>query len=547
VYAGVGIRFLALVLDLIPLLIIAGVVFGPVMGDFMTTIIAAMPARPSVGRDIGPELQVAMSEAMTAAVPGFLRATTLFQLGGLLYVAGSWLAFSRSPGMAVVGIRIVREEDGGRLTFGRVAVRYGGYLLSAVPLLLGFAWALFDNRKQAWHDKLAGTVVVRPIPQVAQRDLPWAGPFVAAQQPAALAPAPPPAPDETLPAAADAPPVPSAIEPPARKRPSIGAIIEAAWETYRRSPLDLLASMAAVFVPAVVVLLPLTALYLVVSQDQAVLSFQLIGEAFNFTGDAESYSQLLEYNRRILASSAPAVLIGSLFIFVSALTASLLVGATAAAVDDDGSIRPGGDVTRTVIRRVPALLPLGVTAGLLLGLEVILLGVPALTASSASAALVDPREALDPFPFGTGLSALLSLAIVPISVYLSAIWFLAVVCVVREGLGVAAALRRAWQLSRHRMRWLIGLSVASALAAYAVLGPIGLLPVGLLAEQYIGGARLPVALEVITIGIASLLAIPLFGLIYVAAYRAARNDAAGMDVATDRAPGSDPSPVGSTP
>jgi hypothetical protein len=305
--------------------------------------------------------------------------------------------------------------------------------------------------------------------------------------------------------------------------------------------------MAAVFIPAVVVLLPLIALYLVVSQDQAVLSFQLIGDAFNFTGDAESYSQLLEYNRRILAATAPTVFIGSLFIFVSAITASLLLGATAAAIDDSGSIRPGGDVTRTVIRRLPALLALGVTAGLVLGLEVLLLGVPALAASSTSAVTVDPAQALDPFPFGTGLSALLSLAIVPLSIYLGAIWFLAVVCVVREGLGVPAALRRAWQLSRGRMRWLVGLSVASALATYAVLGPIGLLPLGLLAEQYIDGRRLPVALSVITTGIASLLAIPLFGLIYVEAYRAARNDAPGSDVAGGPAPASEAPPAGSVP
>jgi uncharacterized RDD family membrane protein YckC len=29
-----------------------------------------------------------------------------------------------------------------------------------VPLGLGFIWASFDSESQAWHDKLAGTVVV---------------------------------------------------------------------------------------------------------------------------------------------------------------------------------------------------------------------------------------------------------------------------------------------------------------------------------------------------------------------------------------------------
>jgi uncharacterized RDD family membrane protein YckC len=29
-------------------------------------------------------------------------------------------------------------------------------------LLLGLVWVAFDPRKQGWHDKIAGTVVVRP-------------------------------------------------------------------------------------------------------------------------------------------------------------------------------------------------------------------------------------------------------------------------------------------------------------------------------------------------------------------------------------------------
>jgi len=31
-----------------------------------------------------------------------------------------------------------------------------------LPLFLGIVWVAFDRRKQGWHEKLAGTVVVRP-------------------------------------------------------------------------------------------------------------------------------------------------------------------------------------------------------------------------------------------------------------------------------------------------------------------------------------------------------------------------------------------------
>jgi len=30
-----------------------------------------------------------------------------------------------------------------------------------LPLYLGFLWAVFDRRKQGWHDKIAGTVVIQ--------------------------------------------------------------------------------------------------------------------------------------------------------------------------------------------------------------------------------------------------------------------------------------------------------------------------------------------------------------------------------------------------
>jgi uncharacterized RDD family membrane protein YckC len=30
-----------------------------------------------------------------------------------------------------------------------------------LPLFIGLIWVAFDKKKQSWHDKLAGTVVVR--------------------------------------------------------------------------------------------------------------------------------------------------------------------------------------------------------------------------------------------------------------------------------------------------------------------------------------------------------------------------------------------------
>jgi uncharacterized RDD family membrane protein YckC len=40
-------------------------------------------------------------------------------------------------------------------------LRYVGFVISIIPLAIGLIWAGFDPRKQGWHDKIAGTYVVR--------------------------------------------------------------------------------------------------------------------------------------------------------------------------------------------------------------------------------------------------------------------------------------------------------------------------------------------------------------------------------------------------
>jgi uncharacterized RDD family membrane protein YckC len=60
------------------------------------------------------------------------------------------------------GARVVDAQTGARLTTGQSIGRYLGYYVSIFSLGLGFAWVAVDPRKQGWHDKLAGTVVIRP-------------------------------------------------------------------------------------------------------------------------------------------------------------------------------------------------------------------------------------------------------------------------------------------------------------------------------------------------------------------------------------------------
>jgi len=71
-----------------------------------------------------------------------------------------WIYCSATPGKMAIGARIVDAATGRQPTQWQFIKRYMGFVLSSIPLCWGFIRAAFDSRKQGWHDKLAGTVVV---------------------------------------------------------------------------------------------------------------------------------------------------------------------------------------------------------------------------------------------------------------------------------------------------------------------------------------------------------------------------------------------------
>jgi uncharacterized RDD family membrane protein YckC len=64
-------------------------------------------------------------------------------------------------GKRVLGIRVLDFQGGtGSIGYGRAVVRNLVKYISAIPLLLGYLWMLWDREKQCWHDKAASSVVV---------------------------------------------------------------------------------------------------------------------------------------------------------------------------------------------------------------------------------------------------------------------------------------------------------------------------------------------------------------------------------------------------
>jgi uncharacterized RDD family membrane protein YckC len=75
-------------------------------------------------------------------------------------VVAFWVWKQATPGKLILGARVVDARTGQTLSTTRAIVRYLGYFVSMIPLGLGLLWVAFDPRKQGWHDKIAGSVVV---------------------------------------------------------------------------------------------------------------------------------------------------------------------------------------------------------------------------------------------------------------------------------------------------------------------------------------------------------------------------------------------------
>lgn len=83
----------------------------------------------------------------------------------LIIVCSSYFVFlegygGKTIGKMVMGIKVI-ADDGGSIDIVKAFTRWAFSFLSASFFFVGFLWALFDTKSQTWHDKIAGTLVVK--------------------------------------------------------------------------------------------------------------------------------------------------------------------------------------------------------------------------------------------------------------------------------------------------------------------------------------------------------------------------------------------------
>lgn len=139
VYAGFWIRFVAYLIDYVPLSILGAL-----------TRISGVTSTCTSGSGVS---------ICTYEVNGTGLAITTGVLG--VYWILTWSLLGASLGQKALGLRVVNAADGQNIRIARAVARFVGYIVSVIPFAIGLIWAGFDHQKQGWHDKIAGTFVVR--------------------------------------------------------------------------------------------------------------------------------------------------------------------------------------------------------------------------------------------------------------------------------------------------------------------------------------------------------------------------------------------------
>lgn len=103
---------------------------------------------------------------MFAIVFGMLKGMFHWINGGgmplwfAFYNVAMWAAKGTTIGGIICGLKVVRIDDR-PVDWGVAIVRGLSAFLSLAVAGLGFIWVAFDDDKQSWHDKIAGTTIIR--------------------------------------------------------------------------------------------------------------------------------------------------------------------------------------------------------------------------------------------------------------------------------------------------------------------------------------------------------------------------------------------------
>ena len=150
-YAGFWLRFVAIIIDGLLLYFVSMILFLPFAASTGLGMRGMMTGRPPDPQAIFPMIHALLRLALLRTV-----------LHWLYYSLLESSAWQGTLGKKALGLEVT-DLDGNRISFGRATGRFFAKIISALILGIGYIMAGFTEKKQALHDILAGTLVIRKL------------------------------------------------------------------------------------------------------------------------------------------------------------------------------------------------------------------------------------------------------------------------------------------------------------------------------------------------------------------------------------------------
>lgn len=153
-YAGFWLRLVAIIIDGIIIGIVQSLIFVPILtaaGFGFASALSEMDTGDS-------ENIVGMMAAFFAAVATYALLAKAIQILYFTFMESSKM--QATLGKLALGIKVT-DMDGAKLDFGKAFVRNICKFISDFTLLIGYIMAGFTEKRQALHDVIAGTLVVK--------------------------------------------------------------------------------------------------------------------------------------------------------------------------------------------------------------------------------------------------------------------------------------------------------------------------------------------------------------------------------------------------
>lgn len=153
-YAGLERRLIAATIDTL----ILSFLFLP-FGD---TLMQAAYGELSALQELAKHAPDAVAEEALAraALKGILLLLAVQGMTFWLYSIVGWWIAGTTPGKWLLRMGIVNAKTGKRPSMLQMLLRALAYILSALPLCMGFFAIGWNKQQRGWHDRIAGTAVV---------------------------------------------------------------------------------------------------------------------------------------------------------------------------------------------------------------------------------------------------------------------------------------------------------------------------------------------------------------------------------------------------